>query len=83
VEFWDYFAKLNERGVTILVSTHHLDEARRCHRLALLRFGKLLALDTPDALLRASGQTDFDQAFLYFARRDAHLAASVAKTAGE
>jgi ABC-2 type transport system ATP-binding protein len=69
VEFWDYFARLNAKGVTILVSTHHLDEARRCHRLALLRFGKLLALDAPDALLRASGQGDFDSAFLYFARR--------------
>jgi ABC-2 type transport system ATP-binding protein len=69
VEFWDYFARLNERGVTILVSTHHLDEARRCHRLALLRYGKLLALDAPDALLRASGQADFDSAFLYFAHR--------------
>jgi ABC-2 type transport system ATP-binding protein len=69
VEFWDYFTKLNARGVTILVSTHHLDEARRCHRLALLRFGSLLALDTPDALLRASGQEDFDKAFLYFAHR--------------
>ena len=71
VEFWDYFARLNTRGVTILVSTHHLDEARRCHRLALLRFGRLLALDTPDALLRASGQDDFDSAFLYFAQRGA------------
>lgn len=69
VQFWDYFAQLNQRGVTIIVSTHHLDEARRCHRLALLRFGKLLALDTPAALLSASGQEEFDQAFLYFARR--------------
>ncbi|HEX9038913.1 MAG TPA: ABC transporter ATP-binding protein [Ktedonobacterales bacterium] len=69
VEFWDYFSTLNARGVTILVSTHHLDEARRCHRLALLRFGRLLALDTPDALLAASGQADFDHAFLYFAHR--------------
>lgn len=70
LEFWDYFGRLNQQGVTILVSTHTLDEAKRCHRLALLRFGKLIALDTPDALLRASGQDDFDQAFLYYARRD-------------
>ncbi len=69
VEFWNYFARLNASGVTILVSTHYLDEARRCQRLALLRFGKLLALDTPDALLRVSGQEDFDKAFLYFAHR--------------
>ncbi len=68
--FWDYFAKLNAQGVTIIVSTHHLDEAKRCHRLALLRFGKLLAVDTPDDLLRRSGAEDFDHAFLYYASRD-------------
>ena len=67
--FWDYFARLNARGVTIIVSTHHLDEAARCHRLALLRFGKLLAVDTPDEMRRQSGESDFDKAFLYFARR--------------
>ncbi|MEO7075760.1 MAG: ABC transporter ATP-binding protein [Ktedonobacterales bacterium] len=65
--FWDYFTQLNAKGVTIIVSTHHLDEAKRCHRLALLRFGKLLAVDTPDDLLRRSGEDDFDRAFLYFA----------------
>lgn len=70
LQFWDYFATLNQQGVTILVSTHHLDEARRCDRLALLRFGKLLALDAPEELLRASGRDDFDQAFLYYAQRD-------------
>ena len=71
MEFWDYFAKLNAQGVTLVVSTHHLDEAKRCHRLAMLRFGKLLAVDTPDDLLRRSGEEDFDRAFLYFANRDA------------
>jgi ABC-2 type transport system ATP-binding protein len=70
LQFWDYFARLNQQDVTILVSTHHLDEARRCHRLALMRFGKLLALDAPDALLRATGREDFDQAFLYYAQRN-------------
>lgn len=67
--FWDYFAQLNTRGITIIVSTHHLDEAARCHRLALLRFGKLLAVDSPDGLRRESGADDFDNAFLYFAQR--------------
>jgi ABC-2 type transport system ATP-binding protein len=67
--FWEYFARLNVDGVTIVVSTHHLDEAARCHRLALLRFGKLLAMDSPDGLRRESGQHDFDKAFLYFAQR--------------
>ncbi|MGH2514140.1 MAG: ABC transporter ATP-binding protein [Ktedonobacterales bacterium] len=67
--FWDYFARLNAQGVTIVVSTHHLDEAARCHRLALLRFGKLLAVDTPEGLLRTAGEQDFEAAFLYFSQR--------------
>ena len=67
--FWDYFKRLNAQGVTILVSTHHLDEAARCDRLALLRFGKLLAVDSPAGLRRESGEDDFDKAFLYFAQR--------------
>src|SRR5262245_29297412 len=69
VTFWEYFARLNTQGVTLLVSTHILDEAQRCHRLALLRFGKLLAVDTPEALRRQSGEEDFERAFLYFSRR--------------
>jgi ABC-2 type transport system ATP-binding protein len=74
--FWDYFARLNRQGVTIVVSTHHLDEAARCHRIALLRFGKLLAVDTPDALRRQSGEQDFERAFLYFAQRHEAAGAS-------
>ncbi len=67
--FWDYFAQLNSEGVTIIVSTHHLDEAARCTRLGLMRSGKLMAQDTPQALLRQSGKEDMEDAFLYFATR--------------
>jgi ABC-2 type transport system ATP-binding protein len=67
--FWDYFGKLAKQGVTMVVSTHHLDEAVRCHRLGLMRFGQMLAIDTPDGLRRRSGTDDFEQAFLYFAER--------------
>ena len=74
--FWEYFAQLNAQGVTILVSTHHLDEAARCHRLALLRFGKLLAVDSPDGLRRESGEEDFERAFLYFSQRQVASAAA-------
>lgn len=68
--FWDYFHQLNQEGVTIIVSTHHLDEAARCTRLGLMRFGELLAQDTPQALLRQAGKTDMEEAFLYFASRE-------------
>ncbi len=67
--FWDYFAQLNTEGVTIIVSTHHLDEASRCTRLGLMRFGSLLAQNTPQELLRQSGQDNMEDAFLHFASR--------------
>jgi ABC-2 type transport system ATP-binding protein len=67
--FWDYFAQLNKEGVTIIVSTHHLDEAARCARLGLMRNGILLAQDSPQELLRQSGRDDMEEAFLYYASR--------------
>jgi ABC-2 type transport system ATP-binding protein len=67
--FWHYFHQLNQEGVTILISTHHLDEAARCTRLGLMRFGTLLAQDTPAQLLQQAGKTDMEEAFLYFANR--------------
>jgi ABC-2 type transport system ATP-binding protein len=67
--FWAYFAQLAAQGITIVVSTHHVDEAARCHRLGLLRFGQLLFADTPAALRQQSGAEEFEQAFLYVAQR--------------
>ena len=49
-EFWKLLSEFLELGITILVSTPYLDEAERCARVALLHEGRLLALDTPDAL---------------------------------
>jgi ABC-2 type transport system ATP-binding protein len=69
VALWDEFMRLNESGVTILVSTHHLDEANRCRRLALLAEGKLLACDTPAELKRSTAQDSIEDAFLELARR--------------
>ena len=54
--FWEHFRALAKDGVTILVSTHHMDEALHCGRLAVLRAGVLLACDTPRGLL-GRGQT--------------------------
>ncbi len=65
--FWDYFAQLNKEGVTIIVSTHHLDEASRCARLGLMRNGVLLAQDSPQEVLRKSGQGNMEEAFLFYA----------------
>ena len=71
--FWDYFAQLNKEGVTIIVSTHQLDEASRCTRLGLMRSGALLAQDAPQELLRQSGKDNMEDAFLHFASRQEGL----------
>ena len=47
-DFWRILYSLLKEGVTIFVSTAYLDEAERCHRVALLHQGRLLACDTPD-----------------------------------
>ncbi len=52
-EFWDLLGSLRASGLTIVVSTPYMDEATRCDRVALLQAGRLLAVDTPDAITRA------------------------------
>ncbi len=51
-DFWESLFALVARGVTILVSTHYMDEAERCHRLAILADGKLVAEGAPKQLMR-------------------------------
>ena len=48
--FWDLIYELAESGVTILVTTHYMDEAEYCGRVGIMRAGKLLAMDTPSKL---------------------------------
>jgi len=48
--FWDLIYDLSAQGVTILVTTHYMDEAEYCNRVGMMRAGKLLAMDTPLAL---------------------------------
>lgn len=69
-ELWTLFARLASRGVTLLVSSHVMDEARRCDRLLLVRGGRIIADETPDGLLATTGAIDHDQAFLRLVERD-------------
>jgi ABC-2 type transport system ATP-binding protein len=50
--FWDLIYDLAEEGVTVMVTTHYMDEAEYCGRVGIMRDGKLLALDTPANLKR-------------------------------
>jgi len=68
-ELWRQFHEMAANGTTILVSSHVMDEASRCERLLLIREGRLIADDTPEAV-RASAETDdLDEAFLRLIRR--------------
>ena len=51
-DFWESLFKLVERGTTILVSTHYMDEAERCHGLAILDQGRIVADGAPERLMR-------------------------------
>jgi len=53
-DFWDEIHQLAAEGMTVLVSTHYMDEAERCHRLGYIAYGKLLANGTPQELIRQS-----------------------------
>lgn len=54
-DFWESLFDLIDAGTTILVSTHYMDEAERCHQLAILDQGKLVACDTPKQLINNIG----------------------------
>jgi ABC-2 type transport system ATP-binding protein len=54
-EFWDHLFEMADQGTTVLVSTHFMDEAERCHRLAILNDGRLVADGVPDDLMRDLG----------------------------
>ncbi len=54
-EFWDQIHDLAAEGLTVLVSTHYMDEAERCHSLAYIAYGKLLANGTAAELIAQSG----------------------------
>jgi ABC-2 type transport system ATP-binding protein len=68
-DLWRLFRSLADRGRTLVVSSHVMDEAARCDRLLLLRDGHLVADDTLDGVLSRTGTPDVEQAFVVLARR--------------
>lgn len=70
VDLWEQFRQLARRGITLLVSSHVMDEADHCADLLLLREGRLLAHTTPSKLREDTGCTSLEQAFLSIIRHD-------------
>jgi ABC-2 type transport system ATP-binding protein len=67
-DLWGLFRRLADAGRTLLVSSHVMDEATRCHELILMRDGAILAQETPDALLERTDARDVEVAFLTLVR---------------
>lgn len=58
-EFWDMLKRLKAQGITILVSTPYMDEATLCERIALIQSGKIMSIDTPEAIIKSYPETLF------------------------
>jgi ABC-2 type transport system ATP-binding protein len=66
--FWDIIQGLAAKGVTILVTTHFMDEAEFCGRIGFIHAGRLVALDRPAALKRQAQTTSMEDVFLHLAK---------------
>ncbi len=70
VDIWDAFRVMAAEGRTLLVTTHVMDEAERCDRLAMIRDGVFIAIGTPNDLKARAGTRTLEEAFLHFARAE-------------
>ena len=68
-QFWELIYDAAERGITVFVTTHYMDEAEYCDRISIMVDGKIKALGTPNALKREFNQPDMDHVFTYLARQ--------------
>ena len=69
--FWEMIHEFARRGTTVLVTTHYMDEAARCHRLAFMSRGHLIALGTPDEVTRQFGLASVEDVFIELQKKDA------------
>ena len=61
-DFWEEIHQLAAGGLTVLITTHYMDEAERCHRLAYIAYGNLLARGNVEAVVKAAGLTTWEVA---------------------
>lgn len=67
-QFWDLIYAAAERGVTVFVTTHYMDEAEYCNRISIMVDGKIEALDSPTQLKRNFNASSMDEVFYQLAR---------------
>jgi ABC-2 type transport system ATP-binding protein len=70
-EFWELIYDASERGITVFVTTHYMDEAEYCNRVSIMVDGRIEALDTPNNLKKTYNSLSMDEVFLKLARKAA------------
>ncbi len=68
-QFWQLIYEAANRGITVFVTTHYMDEAEYCDRISIMVDGKIKAIGTPDYLKRSLHQPDMDSVFTFLARQ--------------
>ena len=68
-QFWELIYQAAERGITVFVTTHYMDEAEYCNRISMMVDGKIEALDTPQRLKERFHAQDMDEVFRQLARK--------------
>jgi ABC-2 type transport system ATP-binding protein len=68
-QFWELIYEAAERGITVFVTTHYMDEAEYCNRVSIMVDGKIEALDTPQNLKHNFNVENMDEVFLQLARK--------------
>ena len=72
LKLWEHFRNMNADGTTIVLTTHVMEEAERCHRVAMITAGRMIAVGAPEELLRAAGVGTIEEAYLVLRERDAN-----------
>ena len=68
-EFWELIYDASDRGITVFVTTHYMDEAEYCNRVSIMVDGRIDALDTPENLKARFGAQSMNEVFTMLARK--------------
>ena len=69
-QFWELIYDAAERGITVFVTTHYMDEAEYCNRVSIMVDGKMIACDTPANLKKTFNCPTIEEVFIKVARKD-------------
>jgi ABC-2 type transport system ATP-binding protein len=67
-QFWEMIYETADRGITVFVTTHYMDEAEYCDRISIMNEGRIVAIDTPEALKKKYDARSVEEVFIKIAR---------------